>query len=686
MRRTKIFIGMTALALTMVMGLASCSSSNVEEEFNSNLVKDENGTVGVKPEFVISIPRTVVNTSTTRMGSDVTQSKGTVEQFRGMDNIRLISFASQPNRSTSKLSNILNLGAIQSLASAGKLNYKVYADQFVPVGTRNFLFYAKAIDGYAGNSITTQGEKFHYGYLKYTGLNDTEFQTPSDINFSLEQINTLSTAQLGNPAGMALVDLLNSLALATVSASPAPHDKWSTCTSPLMRALYRNFIGITTCSSQGVAHLLSTLYFSLADVDQTDPAYPLATSLRTAIANACTTALVSGEPAPLNSEYLGYPNSLGLPTGAARIRWNAGSSSFIDVPGNYGADLKPAITQYTYPAALWYYVNTPLKASSNIESPSYEEEDSWDNVISKVYEGAADEVEDNTQSVALKAPAQYGVGRLEANITMGSGTFYDGNGEPVKLGSGFTLTGLLIGGQNSVGFDFISKGNENLTIYDRDVADGINVNAGSSSSTNQTLALETKANQVVNMALELRNGGADFMGADGIIPAGGTFYLAARLDPLKATNYASGTLDKIFIQDHVTRLTITIENGSTVPDRNGDGIPDVYIKDPDGNPTGVDDDGDGDPDPYDIDGDGDPDDFITDPDHGGPGWDTDGDGEVDRPVTPDPATGEYPDNPNVPEGLGNATNGVPDLTSPLIELGTSVNLQWQQGLILTPSI
>ena len=89
---------------------------------------------------------------------------------------------------------------------------------------------------------------------------------------------------------------------------------------------------------------------------------------------------------------------------------------------------------------------------------------------------------------------------------------------------------------------------------------------------------------------------------------------------------------------------------------------------------------------YDINGDGTPDKFITDPDKGGPGWDTDGDGVVDIPVVRDPSTGEYPDNVLVPEGLGNATNGIPNLITPGIELGTSVDLEWKQGLELTPSI
>jgi hypothetical protein len=202
--------------------------------------------------------------------------------------------------------------------------------------------------------------------------------------------------------------------------------------------------------------------------------------------------------------------------------------------------------------------------------------------------------------------------------------------------------------------------------------------------------LETKSNQVVHAALELVNNGDAFMGFDGIIPHGGTFYLAVKLDPTTATNYKNtgdeDDLNKIVMQDHVTKLTVTIKNGGATVDRNNDGTPDVYIKDENGVPTGVDVDGDGLVDPYDIDGDGNDDVFITDPVHGGPGWDIDNDGEVDIHVTPDQETGKYPDAPNNPEGLGGATNGVPDLTSPGIELGTSVDLEWQEGLILNPEI
>jgi hypothetical protein len=418
----------------------------------------------------------------------------------------------------------------------------------------------------------------------------------------------------------------------------------------------------------------------------------MAEALRAKIESVCTTAPIDGEPASLKAEYTGYPGNLGLPDGAARVRWNNTSKSFIDISANYSNSLRVKITDYLYPAALWYYTNTPLKASGEKKSPEYDNEASWASVINNVYNGAADEVVASTRSVALSKAAEYGVGRIETKITMGGieeSPFRDGAGKPVNTGTGYTLKGILIGGQNSVGYDFTPVGSENMVIYDREIGSSISsivATPNFTTSANQTLALETKRDQVVYAALELVNGGDAFVGFDGIIPHGGTFYLAVKLDPTEAANYAPGTLDKIVHQDHVTKLTVTIKNGSTSVDRDNNGIPDEYVKDENGVPTGVDTDGDGDVDPYDIDGDGNPDTFITDPAHGGPGWDTDGDGEADVPVLPDGETGEYPDIPNIPDGLGGATNGVPDLSSPGIELGTSVNLEWQEGLILNPNI
>ena len=611
MKKMKTFAFAAAVLLTGILGFTACSSN--EDVLNPNVIIDEDGNASVKPEFVISIPRTVINT---RMTSDVTQASGTVAQFRGMDNIQLVPFTAQPEASTQKSSSVIKLSSISSLRMPGQINYKVYADQQVPVGTSNFLFYAKAVDNAAEEAITTVDDKFHFGVLKTAGLGD-DFTTPGAVEMGLERINEATDAIAKNATGQAILALLNSVANTT---------GWETATNETLKDLYKAFITLKTCASAQVAVVLSDLYFSAAHVDMDDPDYNVSLAIRAAIEAGGKP--VSKKPMELKDQYKDFPAVIGLPDGAARIAWNDNSKVFEDATAAYNDDFKNNLTQYAYPAALWYYSDTPIKASDEIESPEYDAEANWSSVIDNVYAKAGAVVTETTQSVALSKQAQYGVGRLELTIKLGEEgktKYYDSWGEEVDLTKGFTLTGLLIGGQNSVGYDFTTKGNENLTIYDRDVPQGITALPATATATaNHTLALETKADQVVNIALELVNNGPAFHGKDGgIIPAGGKFYIAARLDPKAAINYKAGELDKIFIQDHVTKLTVTIKNGKSKDDPDFPGKPD--------------------------------------------------------PEDPDP---DAPD----PDGPGGGDPTVPDLTSDSVELGTSVDLEWQEGLILTPEI
>ena len=246
-----------ALAITCATGFTACSSNDIGED-EKNVVIDEKGNVGVKSEFVISIPRTVVGT--TRMGNNITQNMGSVDQFRGLDSIRLIPFDQEPNNTTAKISDIMDLSHINALNSPGIVNYKVYSDKFVPVGTKHFLLYAKAIDNIPEEPITSMEDKFKYGILHAKGLTEEEFTAPKDILISLEQINSNPKQQADNLTGQRLVNLLDSLANITLDdGTPAPHNKWSTTTNFVMATLYKNFIGMTTSSSHTVAIALSQL-------------------------------------------------------------------------------------------------------------------------------------------------------------------------------------------------------------------------------------------------------------------------------------------------------------------------------------------------------------------------------------------------------------------------------------------
>ena len=161
----------------------------------------------------------------------------------------------------------------------------------------------------------------------------------------------------------------------------------------------------------------------------------------------------------------------------------------------------------------------------------------------------------------------------------GAGTI---DGEKTVNITDFKLTGVLIGGQKNVGWNFepLSTGTE-YTIYDnicvsQSAADGLAVTNGTLSSMawmNHTLVLETPgaANEYVNVALEFINNGPDFWGKDGIVPTGTHFYLVGKLDVAAAnTTNASATGNKVFKQDYKTLASFTINSlkkaENTIPD------------------------------------------------------------------------------------------------------------------------
>ena len=139
------------------------------------------------------------------------------------------------------------------------------------------------------------------------------------------------------------------------------------------------------------------------------------------------------------------------------------------------------------------------------------------------------------------------------------------------------MTGVLIGNQKTVGFDFkpLADDAKTWTIYDSSHGEGADAAAVKKGSGNPatptayTLALETEGAtsdpyETVNFAIELvNNSGDDFKGADGIVPAGGKFYLVGSLT-------SDADHNKVFEQDHKTIAYVTINSlksaYNTIPD------------------------------------------------------------------------------------------------------------------------
>ncbi len=676
--------------MAMMLIIVACSDSGDE---TSSGTTDNPSTVCV--QLALSMPDAIVGASdsmTTRQGADVVQLTEDLDAFRGLDNVTFLAFGAVPDAATTPLAFISNLGPIvpSELNDVPETNYYVYNEVMVPEGTRQLLGYAKAIDRNAGEALTTLDDWHRYGSLVARGLTAEQGRVLDDIRFSLRSINSSDESCAGSAVGQRLLQLLTTLANATCSA-PAPNDRWSTAEG-LISTLYNQFVSLRTSSSFAVQAMLSQLYVNLEDVSPQSNGYALAQHLRTLIANACASApAADSKRLTLADDYQGYPADVHLPEGAARCVWDG--TAFIDARQAYGKGLGVEHTdEYVYPAALWYYANTPVVASDSIESGQYADETSWSRVITKIYEGAASKVSKTTRSVAMVNQLQYAVGRIDTKVTMRKGTFYDAAGKKVDVTNGFTLKGMLFGGQCQADYRFRPVASaDTYTLYDTALTGSYTLRPGVTTGVNYTLGLETPSDATTYMALELVNNGNDFLGADGTIPAGGTFYLVAELDPRAATNYKGGSLDCIFKQDYATKLTVTILNGYSdldgdgKPDRddNDDGIPDVYLKDSNGLPTGVDTNGDGQPDDYDIDGDGLMDRIVTDG-SGVPAWDTDGDGVGDLPIATN-GDGSYPDTPSRNEGLATATYGLPAISDVKYrELGLSVDLSWKRGIVFNP--
>ena len=108
------------------------------------------------------------------------------------------------------------------------------------------------------------------------------------------------------------------------------------------------------------------------------------------------------------------------------------------------------------------------------------------------------------------------------------------------------MTGLLIGCQGKVGFDFqpLTENGDSI-IYDKYLSEAAGKNYSLSATdfthADSTIVLETKANRNVLIAVEFYNNAQDFLGVNGrLIPKGTHFYMVAELDASKA-DLNSGT-------------------------------------------------------------------------------------------------------------------------------------------------
>ena len=558
MKKYSIYAFMSAIALTGAVGFSSCSSSS-DEVINNPDYNPE--TDMVKTQFAISLGDNVVKT---RMSSANTQAEGTATQFRGLQDILLIPFKSASPVDANFNGKVIGLTEDNAANSVELTNDKNYLYNNVDVRTLTdyFVFYAVAKPG--------TGTGFSVGRLVPTlPLADATSVSMASYGFALAPIITSTEFS----AKQTEADAVRNNLIAKLNQVLAV-DGWKTSNLPGLIQLYTSFKSLRVGSSEGIQTALQNLYTGAAGI--TGDGESIATAIKTAITSALSTpvdgATVTENEGTLTfgAGYNNYPSIIGLPNGSARLAFTDGGDgadtfSATDTEILLSAANTTAPNKFAYPADLRYFQKTAIKTATT-EFLNTNLSSSWATITGNdIYSGTS--VTGETRSIVLVQPVQYGVGRLETSIAaMGTDPYYDRKGVQVTIpDGGFTLTGVIVGNQKQVDWQFEPTTGDVYSIYDNDVT-GVKASS-SASAANHTLVLETPEDTEVRVALQfINNSTAAFTGADGIIYPGHTFYMVANLNP--KTTGGNGTqptetsaINQVFLKDYVTKAIFTIAKG-----------------------------------------------------------------------------------------------------------------------------
>ncbi len=491
-------------------------------------------------EFVLSVG----HQGSMRMATDIVQSEGT---FRGIQKLWVIPFntpdATAVTSSSFPLISVVMGSETNKVTRTDNEKFYYFAHCSLKETTNRVLVYGQAapVTGYTDNDKN--------GIL-VTGVGE-EYIKPSDIHFSLQSI-----CETDDPANDVFEPARDLAAYLTAIANT---EEWSTTTDSQMKGLYLDFINADT---EGTGLMGGSAAHITAYVDELRTQLNTikeATGTSDAVKSLCTNIIAVIENTE-NASCLSnnYPGSLGLPDGAAAVRWTG--SEFEVRTRTTTLDNINGINRYTYPAELWYYANSAIMTSRTEVGESKYQTDAWSLLLSYYNQS---EISVETKSVAVEDPLQYGVGHLQMTLKSITGTLKDAKDQDVEDGDAahLPLTGMIVGGQHTVGFDFTPQGVlsdvDGVFIYDTTVSSEVTDGADAGDQTINTLVLQSYDDETVPVVLEFTNNtGHKFYGMDGVIYPGTKFYLIAQLDPKgKGTgDYAN----RVFTQDYTTAVTMRV--------------------------------------------------------------------------------------------------------------------------------
>ena len=359
-----------------------------------------------------------------------------------------------------------------------------------------------------------------------------------DIRFSLTSIRHTTEV---HAEAQALADYMTSIANST---------GWSTTEDVTLKSYYTDFIHVTAegggLMSGAAAHIKAFVAALRAQLESRSDA--VSTAIKNNIDNNASIASNT------------YPRSIGLPDGAAAIRWTG--DDFKVITTTTPLDNINGITRYTYPAALVFFTDSPIRTSmTDVPKSTYQNASTsmaWSDFLDEHYNNSQT-VNTSTKAVAVVNPLQFGVANLQLTLTGMIENIKDAKNNPVTNASMSTLplTGVIIGGQHTVGYNMKPQGEQ--TDVDGRFIYETNITAETAGKAINTLVLQSYDNEKVPILLEFQNNTAyPFTGKDGIVYPSTRFYLIGMIDP--AGKGTGAYADRVFTQDYTTTMSMVVSS------------------------------------------------------------------------------------------------------------------------------
>lgn len=501
----------------------------------------------------------------TRMTDAAVQTQAS--QYRGMDAVSVLPFSIGGEQVTvSDHPKAFMVGTLGTPYAKTDAWFYHYADcQFV-AGTNAVLFYGHA-------TVPNGGTKASYGSLQ--AIMPAQMY-PADIQFRPDPIVASSepTAQ-----ATALAAYLTDIAHAEVTTLNGTV-AWKNVANLGLKSCYLNFInqqnagtGLMAGSSVNVRVYVNALYASVKSMPFTDGSTEalLQTEILRRIKEGTDVVFdTTTERVTSLGTNDNYPASIGLPDGAAVLRWMG--NAFVPQTVTTTLAAVNTLIRYAYPAELYYFANSRIRTSYQDDREQfYESLNQWTDVLQQ-YERDNGTVSPDTKAVAIKNPIQYAVACLQVKLNrVTTSQLEDADGNQVAVGTqAFPMTAVIVGGQRPVGFDF--KPIEPMSdadvcfVYDGEVKTNgndyyyLSTTVGESSPTN-TLVLQNADGEEVKVVLEfVNNSDTDFKGVDGMIYKGTKFYLVGSVKPQPVEATADDYKKRVFTQDYKTTLNMTVSS------------------------------------------------------------------------------------------------------------------------------